>query len=343
MRIEMRPITDPSWLDFLSKRENAVIFHHPAWAGMLAECYGYRPFVLASLDDGERVNGGIPFMDVRSRLTGHRWVSLPFSDSCAPLCSNEAVLQSLVGHLCARYEERAIPRMEIRSPVPGGPPVHRDDRFVRHTIRLANDPDTLYRAFDRTRIQQPLRQAVKRGVEIRRGTGKSDMFIFYRMLVDTRRRLGAPAQPKRFFDLLWDRIMAKDLGFLLLAYKGTEPIGGAVFAHYGSTLTGKYGASEPAHWNLRPNNLLLWTAITWGCERGLTCFDFGRTETANGNLRAYKNGWGAVEEPLAYSTIADRAPKHGSGRLGALMKFVIRNSPPAVCRLVGEAFYKHYA
>jgi transposase len=38
IRIETQPITDPPWLDFVSKKENASIFHHPAWADLLAEC-----------------------------------------------------------------------------------------------------------------------------------------------------------------------------------------------------------------------------------------------------------------------------------------------------------------
>jgi len=62
MKVEIRPIPDPLWLDFLSKQENANIFHHPAWAGLLAECYGYRPFVLLSLDEGGRRKGEWKFI-----------------------------------------------------------------------------------------------------------------------------------------------------------------------------------------------------------------------------------------------------------------------------------------
>ena len=343
MRIEMRSITDQSWLDFLLKQENAVIFHHPSWSGLLAECYGYRPFVLVSLDEAGRVDGGIPLMDVRSPLTGRRWISLPFSDHCAPLCSSPAVLESLVGYLCDQYEKKAIPRVEIRSSIAGGPTVHLDSRFVLHGLKLLSDPDAVLKTFDKTRVQQSIKQAVKRGVEIRRGNERSDMSIFYRMLVDTRRRHGAPVQPRRFFDRLWDTIMADGLGFLLLAYNEGKPVGGTVYLHYKGMVTYKYNASAPEYWNLRVNHLLLWSGIEWGCEQGCACLDFGRTETSNRNLRDFKNGWGTIEEPLVYSTIADREPKHSSGRLDALVKLVIRHSPPAVCRWLGETMYKHYA
>jgi CelD/BcsL family acetyltransferase involved in cellulose biosynthesis len=289
------------------------------------------------------MNGGIPFADVRSRLTGHRWISLPFSDHCAPLCSTPSVLESLVAHLIAEYGRKAIPRVEIRWLIPGGSLVRYDERHVLHTLKLLDDPEAVMKTFDRTRVRQPLKQAAQRGVEIRWATEKSDIFTFYDMLVETRRRHGAPVQPRRFFDLFWDRIISAGLGFLLLAYKGREAVGGTVFAHYGGTLTGKYNASAPEQWHLRTNNSLTWTAIKWGCEHGFSRFDFGRTETSSESLRGHKDGWGTVEEPLIYSVITDRELKSSGGRLDRLMKLVIRHSPPAVCRLAGEVMYKHYA
>jgi CelD/BcsL family acetyltransferase involved in cellulose biosynthesis len=341
--IEIQPITSVAWVDFVSSHPDSMIFHHAAWAQLLAECYGYRPFALVSLDEAGRVNGGIPLMDVRSRLTGRRWVSLPFSDYCTPLYSDPGVLEALVGHLLAEYERKAIPRVEIRSAIPEKPGLYRDESFVLHTLKLASDPEAVLKTMDKTRVREPVRQAARRGVEIRRATDKADIFTFYGMFVETRRRHGSPVQPRRYFDLLWDRILDKGLGFLLMAYKENEPVGGTVYVHYKGTLTAKYNASAPQHWKLRANNSLYWSAIKWGCEQGLTCFDFGRTEASNQNLRDFKNGWGTVEEPLIYSAIAGHPPKRSSGRLDEIMKFVIRRSPSAVCRLAGEVLYKHYA
>ena len=344
--IKIQSITDPSWLEFIAKQENATIFHHPAWAEMLAECYGYQPFVLISLDEEGKVNGGIPLMDVNSKLTGRRWISLPFSDYCTPLSSTPAVLESLVGYMITQYKQKAIPRVEIHSLITSRSDVYQDNRYVMHTIKLLNDPDSVMKTFDKTRVRESIKKGVKRGVEIRWGTNKSDIFTFYEMLVDTRRRLGSPVQPKRFFDLLWDRIINKGLGFLLLAYSDGKPIGGVVYLHYKGILTGKYGASMPEYWTLRANHLLIWSGIKWGCEQGFTTFDFGRTDSSNQNLCDYKNGWGTVEEPLIYSTIADNkpGPKEGTGgRMQQLMAGVVQHSPAWVCRMIGELLYGHFA
>ena len=93
---------------------------------------------------------------------------------------------------------------------------------------------------------------------------------------------------------------------------------------------------------MRPNNLLLWTAIRWGCENGYVLFDMGRTDLDDTGLRAFKSGWGAREMPLAYSTLSPEPLQSVTGRLMPIMQTVIRNSPLWVCRATGELLYKHF-
>jgi len=80
--------SDERWVAFVNSIPNANIFHHPAWIGLMAECYGYRPFVVALCDEKGEITAGLPLMEVNSWLTGRRWVSLPFTDHCHPLSSD---------------------------------------------------------------------------------------------------------------------------------------------------------------------------------------------------------------------------------------------------------------
>ena len=93
-----------------------------------------------------------------------------------------------------------------------------------------------------------------------------------------RLQCNAPVQPRRFFKLLWERIIAPGWGFLLLACKDDVPISGAIFLSWNGVLMDKYTAADQAYLSLRPNNLLVWTAMRWGCEHGYQTFDFGKTE-----------------------------------------------------------------
>ena len=77
-------LDDPRWLELLDRSPAANAFHHPSWAKLLGECYGYRMFALARLDDGGRVDAGLPVAEVRS-FGRRRWTSLPFTDECTPL------------------------------------------------------------------------------------------------------------------------------------------------------------------------------------------------------------------------------------------------------------------
>jgi CelD/BcsL family acetyltransferase involved in cellulose biosynthesis len=114
-----------------------------------------------------------------------------------------------------------------------------------------------------------------------------------------------------------------------------------VYLGWGRTLIAKYAASREDRFNLRPNNLLFWEGIRWGCENGFTWFDMGRTEVENVGLRNFKSRWGAVEEPLTYSILSSKRLRPRSRRLEHVLHSVIQRSPIWVCRISGELLYKY--
>jgi lipid II:glycine glycyltransferase (peptidoglycan interpeptide bridge formation enzyme) len=169
--------------------------------------------------------------------------------------------------------------------------------------------------------------------------------VFYDLHAATRRRLGVPVQGRRFFELLWDRVLEPGGGSVLVASVGNEPIAAAVFLAAGDTVIYKFGASDADAWRLRPNNALFWTAIRDACADGRRYLDFGRSDHESEGLRRFKSSWGAEEIPLVYSSTRPTAVAHTGlpGRLGRAASFVIRRSPPVVCRVIGRAFYRYAA
>ena len=342
MSVTYAQITAPRWVSFISNHPSATSFHHPAWSNLLAECYGYRPFVVAVADDGGQIVAGTPLMEIASPFTGKRWVSLPFTDYCRPLAESEMALDALADRLLELCETRQVPRIEVRWALPARQDVYPISDSVLHTLSLSSDPDAVFQTFKKTRVQQCIVRSQREGVVVRWGKSKIDMDVFYRLHWQTRRRHGTPVQPKRYFDLLWERLLTHDPGFILLAYKDSQPVAGAVFLTWNDVLTYKYSASDSAYWRLRPNHLILWTAIRWGCESGYRLFDFGKSEIANQGLRDFKSGWGTEETPLTYSYIGAAPPDHTLGFKEKAMSAVIRYSPPIVCRAVGELLYGHF-
>jgi len=331
------------WTDFCASRPEAMVFHHPAWAGVLKDCYGYEPALLAQLDAGGRIVAGMPLMRIDSWLTGRRLVSLPFSDFCAPLAQDGAPMGDLFEGLRSWRRQNKAPEIQIRWPLPGGDGIYPTTTFARHVTPLDPEIERVFRSFAKTQVQQRIGQAERSGIRIELSAAWDGVRSYYKLHLETRRRLGAPVQPLRFFRLLWAGLISRDLGFVLLAYKDALPVAGAVFLHWNKTLTYKYGASNPSHWRLRPNNLLLWHAIRWGCEHGYSLLDWGRTDLANEGLRRFKRGWGSEEQILHYSVLADHSPKGSpAGKSLHFLSTLIRRSPAWVGRAMGELFYRHF-
>lgn len=333
-------ISDERWLQFVSLQPSASIFHHPAWSRLLASSYGFHPFIAAVVNPDGRIRAGLPMVEITGRLHGESWVSLPFTDYCWPLYSDAQSLEWLLDSLYTYYDQRRLRRLEIRSELPKSRDLEYE--YVRHVVNLCPDVDAVSNRFNPMHLRN-IKIALRKDVRIELGNSQEHVDAFYRLQVLTRRRKGLPVQPRKFFNLLKTNILDNELGFILLAHRGEECLAGAVFLHWQRTLTYKYGASSSEGRNFRPNNLILWTAVQWGCDNGYAILDLGRTELENNGLRRFKNGWGAEEIPLGYSRWP-KSDRHSSAdQVISVLMALIRNSPTFVCQLAGELFYGDFA
>jgi CelD/BcsL family acetyltransferase involved in cellulose biosynthesis len=335
-------IDDPGWLEFVSTADGATAFHHPAWARLLMDTYGYRAFAFAVVDRAGTIGAGLPVMDVDPPLRSRRLVSLPYTDACAPLSRQDAALDELAAGLDDERERRAASAFEIRGVVTT-PETRVSSAAVIHTLRLTAGADAIRRGFKST-VRQDIAKANRLRLSIRRATAVGDVAdTFFRLQLRTRRRLGVPMQPRRYFVELWRRILEPGLGFCLIAESERRPVASGIFLAWRGTLIHKYGASDERFLNLRPNHFLLWEAIRWGAENGYDVFDFGRTDHGQDGLRRFKSSWGAREDPLLYSSLGDPSSSSHSPSTPKLLTSLIRYSPPVFCRALGELLYRYAA
>ncbi len=335
------PIEDSAWLEFIEACPGATAFHHPAWLELLRRQYGYE-IEACCVKEGDRIKAGIPIARISSPLTGRRLVSLPFSDACPPLVSEDAgpsVIEALSDTLAERSRESGL-RLTVRAAMPG---TRVSDRFVSHELALGADPGELESNISKNH-RRNAGKAGREGLRAERRTDAKALDAFYALHLKTRHKLGVPTQPRRFIRR-FEELFEQGLGFILMVFEGDRPIAAAVFLTYGGTVIYKYGASDPDNLKKRPNNLLFLEAIRWSCEAGFRVLDFGRTELENEGLRSFKRAWGATELDLVYSHFGDDdGPlEPESNSIGdRIISTTIQRSPPLVGRLVGEALYKHY-
>jgi CelD/BcsL family acetyltransferase involved in cellulose biosynthesis len=331
---------DPNWLAFVSDREDALPFHHPGWIETISRSYGYRPFIVALTRADGDLAAGLPVAEVDTALRRRRWVSLPFTDYFPPLASGENAL-ALVAAVDAARTAEGVSRLDIHAEVPGGIPA---GAAVRHVLALKPDVDFILAGLRHNHLRN-VRKSERSGLVLRRAQTRSDVVDrYYDLHLRTRRRLGVPTQPRRFFARLWTEVLEPGQGFVLLALDRDRPVAGAVFLTGGKTVVYKYGASEPSSWPLRPNHLIFFSAMRWGCENGFDRFDLGRTDLQDEGLRAFKAGWGATEEPLVYTSFGESVrPPAAHPNIRRVTRTLVRHAPPALSRLAGAILYRHAA
>jgi CelD/BcsL family acetyltransferase involved in cellulose biosynthesis len=334
--LEARDVDDPEWVALLEATPGSGPFHHPAWARMLAEVYGFRPFAFVLLDESRRAVAGLPVLEIGGRARRPRWISLPFTDVCGPI-GGAAAAATLAAEAEAARSAAGVASLEIRSRVEGVEP-QRQPALV-HELDLSPGADAVEASF-RSSVKRNIRTAERGPAAVRVADVESDVTdLYYGLHVQMRRRLGLPAQPRRFFRQLWVHMLASGLGRAMLVEVDGKAVAGAIFLTWNRTVIYKYGASNPRYWPLRPNNLLFWDAIKWACANGYERLNFGRTDLDAPSLRRFKLGWAPNEYPLEY-TVFGQLQLTGRIEPPGLVRTAIRRSPTWVVRALGEILYR---
>jgi hypothetical protein len=333
--------SDPRWLDLVAHGTETSVFHHPAWLTLLRTAYRYPIEGWCVADAGGRLVAGLPVATVSSRLTGSRLVSLPFSDRCqAAFRDGGHADRERLAEVIDRERRRRGLSLELHGAPPDCCPSTPGDRFFGHLMALPGDVDRARRLLHDTQLRNA-RRAVRLGVRVRRRTDEAAVAAFFRLHVLTRRRLGVPTQPWRFFRGLVP-VLQQGLGFVALAEWEGRAVNAAVYLRWGRTLTYKYGASDHAHSRLRAAALIHTEAVQHAIETGCDTLDFGRTELDNDGLRRFKRQLGGQEVELAYSWLGAAPAARSVRNVSRLQRAAIRKAPPAFGRVLGAAVYRHF-
>lgn len=358
------PIQYEGWDELLASTPGNTFFHTSSWARALSESYRYAPKYFAVINHG-RMQALIPFMEIKSFLTGKRGVSLPFTDYCDPLLDDGMKLQDLMNPITEYGKKAGWKYIEFRfgqnlihdslthnsqllsaeAPAQVG-----ETRsipfltFIGHILDLSRSEGELSSGL-RDSTRRNIKKAVKEGVEVRIDHSLNAVEEFYRLNAMTRKEHGLPPQPARFFKKIHDYIISKDLGMVVLASFKQETIAGAVYFHFDKKAVYKYGASDKKYQHLRANNLVMWEAIKWYSQNGYKSLCLGLTEPEHHGLLQFKAGWGAVEQPIRYYRydFKKQAFISGHSKTMGIHNKLFRNMPIPILNKVGAMIYRHFA
>jgi len=235
-------------------------------------------------------------------MTGNRLVSVPFSDHCEPLATDQEL--NLILRAVSLYRKKHGYRYSEVRPFPGAEAWDEEsvfganEKFTLHTIDLRNDAATIYRNFHDSCIRRKIKRAEKEKLTLESGNSEQLLHKFRHLLLLTRRRHKLPPQPAKWFNNL-----ARHLGDNLKIYvvsKDGIPAASIFTISYKKTLMYKYGCSDAQFHNLGGMPLLFWKAIQEGKQAGMEYFDLGRSSAEDPGLLAFKGHLGGIASLLTY-------------------------------------------
>lgn len=339
--IGVNPLDYECWNKWLLNTPGCSFFHTSTWADVLSKAYNYRPVYFTVFGE-EKLSAVLPLMEVTSFLTGRRGVSLPFTDYCEPIFSDKAQFQEVFAAAVAFGKKQKWGYLEFR----GGEPFFQGERpyawHYGHTLDLTQGSSRIY---DRLRDSnhRNIKKREKNKIEISVLATPDALKEFCRLNMMTRREHGLPPQPHRFFQFMYDNILSKGRGFIVMASWRGGVIAANVYFHFGDELIYKYGASDRSFQNLRANSLVMWEAIKWGCEHGYRMLHFGRTEPENKGLLQFKSGWGTKQYLIKYYRydLQKNVFTANPSDINPLLKKIFSKLPIPVLNIMGKFLYRH--
>jgi hypothetical protein len=339
----VNPAGCPGWDALVAAHPNGSFFHSVAWAKTLQGAYGFKP-VYFTANEGGSLSSILPLMEVNSWLTGRRGVALPYTDDCEPLYSDAASIRNLIQAALEFGRTEGWKSVECR----GGRELFGEASaslsFYGHSLNLKEDEDRMFACLESS-VRRAIRKAENSGVSVSISRDLEAVKIFYALQCKTRKKHGLPPQPFVFFQNVFEHILSKNLGMIVIASCQERPIAASVYFQFGSRAVYKYGASDEAFQHLRGANLVMWEAIKWHARNGAKTLHLGRTSIGNEGLRRFKLGWGAEERKIEYVrydlqkncfvTNADES----TGWYNRVFKML----PIGLSRLIGAVLYRHCA
>jgi FemAB-related protein (PEP-CTERM system-associated) len=337
--LELRENDELEWDDYVENSQFSCPYHLVGWKRVMEKSFGHPSHYLMAKKGGQ-IAGVLPMLELKSKLLGHSFTTLP-GGICA---ENEEAAIALIEHTKklttngnARYFSIRDSRKEWDADLKS---VCNHFAMVRD---LPEQPDELWNSLDR-RLRRHIRIAKKNGLQVFLG---SDEYLddFYSVYSTFLRDIGTPTFGKSFLRNVLDEFSNRIL-ICCTQWKGTL-IGAYMAFKFHDAILGSWGGSINKYMDMRPNHMIYWSYMQYGCESGCKRIDFGRTRKDSGHF-IFKKGWGAKPQPLYqqfYLNGVSNAPVVSSG-LETRNRYRIfvniwRHLPVPVAEIVGPQLRHH--
>ena len=281
------------WDAFVLACPQATFFHRAGWQKIIGEVFRHTTWFLYAERDGQ-IEGVLPLAQVKSLLFGHSLVSLPFAVYGGVAANNDVAANALEAEAQAIAQQLGVEHLELRNVQRRHQDWPLQELYVTFRKEILPDIEANMLAIPRKQ-RAMVRKGIKNNLRSELDPGVDRFFALFAGNVH---RHGTPAMPRRWFQALRDEFGA-DCEVLTVVSASGQPLSSVLSFYFRDEVLPYYAGDAEAARDLAANDFKYWELMRRSCERGLKCFDFGRSKQGTGPY-AFKKNWGFEATPLQY-------------------------------------------
>lgn len=307
---------DNEWIDFISRMSDATIYHHPAWLKILEDETGQQIIRLICRDGDKKLVGILPLqytkgfpLGLGGVLASKRLSSLPRTPIGGPLVENNIIGEMLIRkaiEIARKDNNKCLLQVKSYDDTLHNKIFNLSRYFWRETY-LAKIPSTqkeirFGNSKNHSGIKWAVNKALQNNIKARYSCSEGDLIRWYELYAETMRFHAVPARSIYFFRSIWKHLMPLGLAQLILAESEEKNkagiIAGSILLRYKKIMVHAFNGSKRNAFDLRPNDLLHWTAIHDAQREGFEYYDLGEVAEGHEGLASYKKKWASEKRPL---------------------------------------------
>lgn len=284
------------WDEYVNSHPNSTCYHQSIFKRIIESAFGHSCIYLTAEDANNEIRGLLPLVQMKSKLFGHYFISLPFFNYGGLLTDNTAIDNILIDTVKNLNKTYKVDHAELRHTFKSNELACRDDK-VTMILELPGDIETLWKGLG-SKLRSQIKRADSRNIVIKSGSIKL-LDDFYLVFSRNMRDIGTPVYSKRFFKEIISNLPQSNF---IVIYLDEKPVSASLIIGWKNTIEVPWASTIKSVNKYCINMRLYWEMLKISIEEGYALFDFGRC-TSNSNTYRFKKQWGAKKHQLYWHYI----------------------------------------
>lgn len=350
---------ETKWDKFVASHPEGQIYFTTNWLKIIQQESGEKLIRLACIDDEENILGVMPLVTTKGFPLGMggvaasaRLSSLPRTPIGGPLSVTDEINTLLLDEaikLLDKYPGKILQVKSLSDKLNSS-----KEELVcipwreSYIFKIPVDKNTELRFGDsrnHSTIKRAVNKAITNNVTIKVTESMGDLITWHKLYVDTMRYHSTPARSIEFFQSLWKKFHSSGNLKLYLAIHKDKFIAGSLLFYFNGYAIYAFNGSDRNTFELRPNDLIHWQAISDSQQIGCHTYDFGEVSKNETGLAAYKKKWGTKIIQIYHYYFPEQISLYGNEidieSVQGWKQKIIEKLPLSVSAMMGKWTYKY--